>query len=202
MSTPRPADTVARLSNYLWWLLPSCLKKKDKADSLLWSFCDVWGEVLDDVRTTIEEIIPLFLADAATGEWLDRLARARLLVRGEGESDESLSARCLAAYAAKKKGGTIAGLVEGLASLGYGVTVTEPYKGTDRWSRFLISIATWDGALTDQWEFYRTVRALKPGHTKPHYVSSLDPCTWDDWTHGETELELDSGSLDDWLPTT
>ncbi len=83
MSSRRPADTVAKLADYLWWLLPNFLKRKERAQSLVARLCDVWGEELGEGRTTLVEIIPLLLVETATGAWLDQLARARQIFRGE-----------------------------------------------------------------------------------------------------------------------
>jgi hypothetical protein len=193
---------VPRLSDYLWWLLPTFLKKKDRESSLVGALCTVWGGLLDDARTTVSETIPLMLVETATGDWLDRLARARRIFRGVGESDESLRTRVLAAYAIKKKGGTIPGLIEGLAAIGYGVEVLEPFKGTDKWSRFVVRLLTWDGIVQDQKIVFDAVRALKPAHTKAHYDSMLSPATWDDWQPGDPAEGLDSAQLDEWLPST
>jgi hypothetical protein len=202
MSDRRPAETVAHLSDYLWWLLPGFLKKKDREASLVGALCAVWGGLLDDARTTLSETIPLMLVETATGDWLDRLARARRIFRGGGESDESLRTRVLAACTIKQKGGTLPGMIEGLTALGYGVEVLEPFEGTDKWSRFVVRLLTWDGIVQDQMIVFSAVRALKPAHAKAHYDSLLSPATWDDWELGDPEEALDSGGqLDDWLPT-
>jgi len=86
---------VAKLADYLWWLLPNFLKRRDPVQSLVARLCEVWGEELGEGRTTLLEIIPLLLVETATGAWLDQLARARQIFRGEGESDESLRTRTI-----------------------------------------------------------------------------------------------------------
>jgi len=197
----RPADTVAKLTDYLWWLLPGVLKKKDRGDSLVGRLCEVWGEILDTGRATLIDIIPQLLAETATGGYLDMLARARQIFRGEGETDESLRIRVLAAHEIKRKGGTIPGMENGLAAIGYTVEVEEPNTGTSKWSRFVVKVLQWDGVVTDQKVFYSAVRLLKPAHTRALIESVLPPATWDDWNPGEPEKLLDEGALDEWLPT-
>ncbi len=192
----RPADSIARIADYLWWLLPVFLKKKDRAASMVAQFCEIWGERLDEAKETLTAIIPELLAATASGEYLDLLARQRQVFRGVGESDESLRARVLAAHTIKRKGGTIPGMTEGLARLGYSVEVLEPYKGTSIWSRFLVRILSWDGVVADQSVFYQTVRELKPAHTRVHVESNISMGTWDDG--GELD---DGGQLDDFLST-
>jgi hypothetical protein len=200
-SDRRPADTVAKLADYLYWLLPNFLKRKDRAQSLAARLCDVWGEELGEGRTTLEEIIPLLLVDTATGVWLDQLARARQIFRGEGETDESLGTRVLAAHEIKRKGGTIPGMIGGLAAIGYGVQVEEPFKGTGKWSHFVVKVFAWDGVVADQKVFYLVVRILKPAHTRAIVESLLEAEYWDDWDPLELPKELDFGDLDGWLPT-
>ena len=194
----RPADTVPRLADYLWWLLPQFLKRKGRQDSIVGGLCDAVGDRLDDARTTITQVIPLLLVQTATGDYLDRLARMRQLARGIGEPDESLRTRVLAAMTIKREGGTIPGMVEGLAGLGYHVDVDEAFKGSSSWSHFLVRILGWDGVVADQAVFYDTVRRPKPAHTRATYECQI-PATWDDWEVGEDPRELDTGQLDDWI---
>ena len=197
----RPAETVAKLADYLWWLLPNFLKKKDRPGSLVARFCEVWGDILDGARTTLTDIIPQLLVETAIGEYLDRLARARQIFRGEDETDESLRTRVLAAHEIKRKGGTIPGMENGLASIGYTAEVDEPNKGTDKWSRFVVKVLGWDGVVADQKVFYQVVRLLKPAHTRALIDPLLPLATWDDWEPEDEPQPLDIGELDDWLPT-
>jgi hypothetical protein len=194
----RPADSAPRLADYLWWLLPSFLKSKGRSASLVGGLCDAVGDALDEARVTLTEVIPLLLVETATGDYLDRLARMRQIARGVGEPDESLRTRVLAAMTVKRKGGTIPGMIEGLAGLGYQVEVEEIFKGTAKWSHFVIRIVAWTGVVVEQAVFYDTVRKLKPAHTRAVY-ESLCPATWDDWELGEDPLPLDTGQLDDFL---
>ena len=197
----RPADTVEKLADYLWWLLPSFLKKKERGESRVARFCEVWGDVLELSRTTLIDIIPELLVDTATGEYLDMLARARQIYRGQGESDESLRTRVLAAHEIKKKGGTIPGMEAGLAAVGYTAEVEEPNHGTHNWSRFVVKVLEWDGVVADQMVFCSVVRLLKPAHTRALIESLLPPGTWDDFELDAEPLPLDTGTLDDWILT-
>ena len=199
----RPAETIAKLADYLWWLLPAFLKKKERTASLVAQFCDVWGGILDTARATLIDIIPQLVVETATGEYLDMLARARQIFRGEGESDESLRLRVLAAHEIKRKGGTIPGMENGLAAIGYTAEVEEPNTGiVEKWSRFVVKVFLWDGVVADQKVFYQVVRLLKPAHTRALIDSLLPPETWDDWELVDIPEELDDGgALDGWLPT-
>jgi hypothetical protein len=201
MSKGRPADTVARLADYLYWLLPHFLKRKDRDRSLVARLCEVCGEEFGIARSTFADIIPLLLVETASGAWLDQLARARQIFRGEDESDESLRTRVLAAHDIKRKGGTIPGMTGGLAAIGYGVQVEEPNKGTDTWSRFVVRVLTWSGLVADQGIFYSVVRLLKPAHTRALIESELPLEIWDDWEPEEPAKALDEGALDSWIPT-
>jgi P2-related tail formation protein len=198
----RPADTIAHLADYLWWLLPTFMKRKERRLALTGALVDLLGGVLDDARGTLTEIVPRLLSATATAEYLDRLARQRSVFRGVGETDASLRTRVLAALAIKRMGGTLPGMVQGLATLGYVVEVLETYRSTPHWSHFLVRILGWDGVVTDQWVFYDTVRRLKPAHTRAVY-ECLCPATWDDWEPGDTPRTFDDagGTLDDFFPT-
>ncbi len=176
----RPADTVDKLADYLWWLLPTFLKKKDRAESLVARFCDIWGEMLDESRTTLTDIIPLLLIETASGDYLDKLARQRQVFRGVGEDDESLRTRVLAAYIIKQKGGTIPGMENGLAALGFDVVV---------------------------WEYrVREMGLIEPpddlGERDAYIVSVPVEEIWDDWEPGDEPLLLDEGELDDYAEPT
>ena len=197
----RPAETIAKLADYLWWLLPAFLKKKERTASMVARFCDVWGGILDTARTTLIDIIPQLVVETATGEYLDMLARARQIFRGEEETDESLRTRVLAAHEIKRKGGTIPGMEAGLASIGYTAEVDEPNKGTDKWSRFVVKVLGWDGVVADQKVFYQVVRLLKPAHTRALIDPLLPLATWDDWELGDEPKPLDEGYLDEWQVT-
>ena len=202
MSSDRPAETIEKLADYLWWLLPAFLKKKERAGSLVARFSEVWGGILDTARTPLIDIIPQLVVETATGEYLDMLARARQIFRGEEESDDSLRIRVLAAHEIKRKGGTIPGMENGLAAIGYTVEVEEPNTGiAEKWSRFVVKVFMWNGVVADQKVFYSAVRLLKPAHTRALIESLLPPATWDDWELGEPEKLLDEGALDEWLPT-
>ena len=175
----RPADSIAKLADYLWWLLPSFLKTQDRSEALVARLCEIWGAHLDDARATLIAIIPELVAATASGTYLDLLARQRQITRSITETDESLRARVLAAHTIKRKGGTIPGMIEGLAKIGYVVAVSEPSRGSHIWSRFQIRVLGWDGIVSDQAIFYQTVRALKPAHSRG-LVDNAIPACWDD----------------------
>ncbi len=176
----RPADTLEKLANYLWWLLPTFLKKKDRAESLVACFCEIWGDMLDESRTTLTDIIPLFLIETASGAYLDILARQRQIFRGDQEDDASLRTRALAAYIIKQKGGTIPGMENGLAALGFEVVVWE-YRVKDM------------GLMEPPSD---------PGERDAFVISSAIEQTWDDWELGDEPLLLDEGELDDYAEPT
>ena len=171
----RPADTVEKLADYLWWLLPTFLKKKDRVESLVARFCEIWGEMLDESRTTLTEIIPMLLIETATGAYLDKLARQRQVFRGDSEDDESLRTRALAAYIIKQKGGTIPGMENGLAALGFDVVV-------------------WEYRVQDM----ELMEPPDDSAERDAYIVSVPiEGTWDDWELGGEPLLLDEGELDD-----
>lgn len=188
-------------SDWLWYVLPEFLKGKAKADALVGTFCDIWGEALDDARALFRSGMDEFLVATATGDTLDRLARIRQTYRSDGESDDSLRLRTLSAYQTKRKAGTIQGMIDALATIGYTVEVTEPNKGTDHWARFLVTVTGWDGVVSDIAHFWVTVRALKPGHTRALVESALEPEVWDDWEEEDPPEALDTGWLDGWQPS-
>ena len=56
----------------------------------------------------------------------------------------------------------------------YGVQVDEPFKGTAKWSHFVVKVFTWDGVVAYQKVFYLVVRILKPAHTRALIESLLE----------------------------
>ncbi len=189
----RPADSIAKLADYLWWLLPVFLKKKDRAASMVAQFCEIWGEQLDDARKTLIVLIPELLVTTASGAYLDLLARPRKVFRQQNESDTSLRTRVLAAHILQRKGGTLPGMTEGLARLGFTVDVSEPYRGSSHWPRFQLCIRTWDGQVSFP-ILFQAVRRLKPAHTRAVLDCQLEPGRWDD----DGFLD-DGGVLDDFI---
>jgi len=196
----RPSDTIDHISDYLWWLLPTFLKRKARNESLLATLLDIWGEELGTYRSHVSDVLSVMLPATSEGDWLDRIARAKQILRLSGETDESLRVRVASAFDVKRKAGTIPGMIAAMAKIGYTVVVSEPNKGTSKWSRFVVSPTAWDGVVAAQEVFYQVANALRPAHTRVLVDSALPACTWDDWEDGVDEpLTLDDdGTLDDW----
>ena len=200
------------LSDYIWWALPSFLKRSPRDESIVGALCGILGDELDTIlgaiytpavdETPASGFFLQFSVATATGDYLDRLARMRQIFREVDETDESLRVRVLAAYEIKQKGGTLPGMVDGLEAVGYEIEVSEPNTGTDKWARFVVTIISWDEVVLDQGVFFKTVRSMKPAHTRALIDSDLVAATWDDWEIGEDALLLDEGFLDEWQPTT
>ncbi len=194
------ADVTAN-GDWLWYWLPARMKKKIRSESMIGTFCTNWGATLDAAKDFLRAIIPEYLIATAQSDTLDRLSRFRQTYRGLGETDESLRTRTMIAYETKRKDGTIPGMESGLAGLGYTVTVSEPNKGTDHWSRFVISVTAWDGVVADIGYFFALVTRMKPAHTRALIESALEECLFDDWEDGiDDPLLFDEGYFDDWLP--
>jgi hypothetical protein len=201
-STPRPADTVPHLADYLWWLLPNFLKKKPKDRSLTYGLCQAFGGSLDDARDSLRNLADQFYAQTADAIQLSKIGAERDTIRKPGEDVDSYRARILSALAHRRSFGTLPGVSSLSQYLGYTVDISEPYAHTSRWSHFVVRILHWDGSNPDQLAFYRMLRRSKPAHTRAMIECELEMCTWDDWDEGDEEKPLDGGSsLDDWLPS-
>ena len=201
--TPRPADTVTHLADYLWWLLPSFLKKKEKASSLVYGLCSALGTTLDDARDSLRNLADQFYAQTADPIQLSKIGSERDTIRKPGEDLPSYRARILSALVHRRSFGTLQGVSVLSHYLGYTVDISEPYAHTPSWSHFVVRVLSWDGANPDQLAFYRMLRRSKPAHTRAVIECELEMCTWDDWEEGvEEPKELDgdgSPTLDDWL---
>ena len=94
------------IGDYIWWLLPQRRKRKTKQDSVLYSFMDAVGEILDTLKLAIltSRLRRYFLvrANADTEGYytsperildLEAHGRDRGLMRLLGESDEELLER-------------------------------------------------------------------------------------------------------------
>ena len=171
----RPADTVEKISDYLWWLLPGFLKKKDRQASLIGKLCDIWGEVFDDIRSALASVPEMMLIEHATGEYLIELGRERQTYPIDGEDEEDFRLRVMLAYLTKKKEGTIPGMEEGLEAKGFSALV---------WNPRVLSVGIAEPPAD-------------PDKRDAYILSWLVPGTWDDWASGDTPLGLDEGQLDD-----
>lgn len=190
----RPADT-ANIGKYLWWLLPRSMKRKERSNSLTAAILAVFGDELEQARSALAEIPYQALIATATGAFLKALAADRQIYPAAGESEDSLRTRALAAFLSKQADGTIAGMTAALSALGYTVEIAEPFKGTGKWSHFIVTVTAWDGAVSDQKLFFQTVRAMKPAHTRALIDSRLTPGKWDDGG----DFDGFGETLDDWI---
>ena len=122
----RPADTQ-NLPDYLWRLLPQFLKRKDRYQSIVGAFCKTFGSVLTNARTTLEAVVPQFHAATATGDYLDIIGAARLVLRRTGEDDDTYRIRVLDACRLGVAIGTPDGLIASLAAAGFTARLWEPW---------------------------------------------------------------------------
>jgi hypothetical protein len=199
-TAPRPADTVRSLGEYLYWLLPGFLKKKGKEGSLVYGLCTALGSTLDDARDSLRSLADQFYAERADAIQLSKIGAERDTIRQPGEDLPTYRARVLSALSHRRAFGTLLGVSRLSQYLGYTVEISEPYKGSPRWSHFVVRILSWDGANPDQLAFFRMIRRSKPAHTRVVIDCEIDLATWDDWEDGiEEPKQLDSGDLDDWL---
>ena len=136
---------MSSLGNYLWWLAPAFMKKKELAKSLLANILGILGEELDAAKSEILNMRRQLLIATAAEKYLDRHGQERDLVRIPGETDEQYRTRLISAYVVKKRGGTIPGMIEACALLGLQVEVFELYKiDQERWAEFELRIVGGD----------------------------------------------------------
>jgi len=162
--TTRPADTVGKLSDYLWYLLPKFLKRKPRDESNVGAHVEAWGYVLDLVRTMLKDVILQLHPTTATGTFLKRLGRFRGTLPLPLEDDGDYRPRVLDAFEDRQAGGTLPGFVADLADIGFDVRIWEywvldrdlfspPESPTER-DRYIVPgpiALTWDdGGLLDE----------------------------------------------------
>ncbi len=123
----RPADTIARLADYLWYLLPAFMKRTNRAESLNAAWCETWGEVLDEVRETLESVPRQAHVDTADSPYLEKLGKEKQTLRRAGEELEDYRERVAGALVRKQRQGTIPGLIADLDDLGVTAVLWEPW---------------------------------------------------------------------------
>lgn len=172
---------LATTAKYMLWLLVTWLKTKVPKDSTIGIILNVVGEELDLSKQAILDMRREALIATASGDNLDQFGQERDLARILGESDEEYRTRLLSAYIVKKRGGTIPGMIEGVAILGITATVNELYKtDTARWAEFELIITGGDLEVLNQSIFYIIVNNLKPAHTRCIIVLDLELDEFDD----------------------
>ena len=190
----RYAESVDKIADYLYWLLPNFFKKKVKHDSLVYRLLKIFGKQLENVRDDINLLNRQFTAATAFNSHLDEIGKARGVFRLKDEQDDDFKNRILVAHLEKQKAGTIPGMTDGLKILGFEVDLIELFQ-TDRsrWSEFIIRINTWDGAV-NQTAFYNEINHLKPAHTR----MIVDPMlNLDEFDNGFFD-DVDNSHLDSW----
>jgi len=181
-TSARPADTIANLADYLWWLLPGFLKRKARHESLVGAFCEAFGESLDLARETLRETPPQLLIQTASGEYLTHHGRMRQTPRRRNEDDGDYRPRVLNAWQLKQRQGSIPGLIETLAGVGVTARI---------WEYRVLSRSLFEPPVDPP-----------PAERDAYLIPGPVELTWDDWEPGAPPLPLDEGVLDDYAEPT
>ena len=184
-----------KLADYLYWLLPAFFKKKEKQASNVYKLLTVYGELFEQIRDTIYEVNDQFYIETASLKNLDEIGKMRGLFRLPLESDDEFKERIKNAHIEKQKAGTIAGMVNGLKTIGFETSIIELFK-TDRsrWSEFIVRVISWDQS-NSQTLFFNEINRLKPAHTRMIVDPLLDLDELDGGYFDDIENPFDSFEL-------
>lgn len=138
---------MSKISDYLWYLAHTIFKSnKLKTESDVYKTLNLMAVPLDDVKQEMFLLREMACVASAYGKSLDRHGRDRKMLRFVGESDARYRDRLLAAFDFYQLGGTAAGMILGLALIGFpGAEVYPLYKEKDYWV-FLNGIRRLDGS--------------------------------------------------------
>lgn len=157
--------------DYLWWLLPSYMKRPGRYKTRIGALIDTLGAELDAAIAAQRMILPQFFIATASGAYLDRLGKTRQVYRLSAETDDSYRQRIFAAFDQKQAAGTIPGLESAMARSGFTARV---------WELRPLSASLLDPPAT-------------PNERDTYIVPEPHALAWDDWEDGDTPL-----TLDDW----
>jgi hypothetical protein len=181
---------MSQFGDYLWNLLPRFFKLLQNSEP--WKWVSVFGGHLDDTKGSIFALRRAWLVATASGASLDLLGKARGIIRYPGEDDELYRVRIMAAFDIYSAGGTIPGITQALALLGYPDAIVHElfrdgkviplhnaagqynglarHQGGIRWAEFKIITGIDDTrpfTKTDLQILMDAIYKMKPAHTMP-----------------------------------
>lgn len=165
-----------KFCEYMYYLLMSPLKKLKKPFNQWYLLFTVLGRRMDTARGMIEKASLQTMATTCEEELLYVFAMERKLTRYEGESAESFRKRIVNCAEIYKYGGTDAGIVKTVQSLGFEKVEVVKAKAlmgnSGRWAEFyvIITINVIDGGRINFSALQNGVRAIKQVGAKDNYL--------------------------------
>lgn len=128
------------ITEYLYFLLPSALKRTVKKLNPFWSLFKVLGCHIGEVKAVILNLREHSMILTCPPELLPVFGRDYDMPRLKGEDIEAFRLRLLSKADIAKLAGTKQGLVLSLKSLGYEKSYIEPFYrlAPERWAEFII----------------------------------------------------------------
>lgn len=169
-----------KFCDYMYYLLLSPLKKVKKPFNQWYLLFMVLGRRMDDAKDMIYKASMQTMAAACEEELLPVFAKERKLTRYEGESVEDFRKRIVNCAEIYKCGGTDAGIVKTVRSLGYdNVEVAKAKDLTGdikRWAEFyvIIKINVTSGQHLKLSALQNSVRDIKQAGAKDNYLFVYD----------------------------
>lgn len=165
-----------KFCDYMYYLLLSSLKRVKKAFNQWYLLFKVLGKRMDHAKELIYKASMQTMAATCEEELLPVFARERRLVRYEGEGAENFRKRIVNCAEIYKYGGTDAGIVKIVQSLGYEDVEIRKAKDlnsdADRWAEFyvIININVISGWHSNLPALQSCVRGMKQVGAKDNYL--------------------------------
>lgn len=160
------------IAEYLYFLLPSALKRTVKKLNPFWSLFKVLGRHIDEVQSAIFNIREHSMILTCPPELLPVFGTDYDMPRLKGEDIEAYRLRLLSKADIAKLAGTKQGLALSLRSLGYEKSYIEPFYRLDpaRWAEFIIWLRGEKvTGINDLSVIHSEVMKVKEAGSKPNY---------------------------------
>lgn len=158
--------------DYLYFLLPSPLKKIGKRANAWRVFCTVFGRRLDALKKTILDVREMSMILTCPSELLPIFGQEREMPRLSGETEDAYRLRLAMKCEIAKRAGTREGILLALESIGYEKSRIEPLWQQDpaRWAEFTVFLrGDKQSGVTDLQVIDAEVMKAKNASSKPSY---------------------------------
>lgn len=149
---------------YLYFLLPSALKKVGKKLNQYWILCKVLGKRFAKLKETILDIREMSMLISCPQELLPVIGQERGMPRLKGEDIELYRRRLLRKYEIAKTAGTNPGIIAAIKALGYENVCIEPLYKIDpiRWAEAIAWISGGGIVIDDREIIQQIINEVKP----------------------------------------
>lgn len=163
---------LKNFGEYMYYLLHSPLKKREKSKNQLYIFFKVIGKHFDKIKEDIFLVREQSMVISATGRVLDEHGKDRRMKRLPNEPDDYYRNRLMLKKIIAEKAGTDEGILLALRAMGYENSTIEPFYLTDptKWAEFIIYLNSKEQSVMNNLIVIdQEVMEVKPAGSKPSY---------------------------------